>query len=147
MENPPQTISKLIQKNLTPDLLHKKFRNQKNKYSGYCYVASEAFFHLNGGKIAGFKPKQMNYKGTSHWWIEDSNQKVWDLTAKQFTDKVPYHLGKGRGFLTKNPSRRAYDLMVRVTISLACIAQDNNWLTRCKDSKVPASLHQPSKIP
>lgn len=103
-----------IQKHLTPDLLKPQFQGNKNPLAGHCYVASEALYHLNGGKEAGFKSKCIRHEGTTHWWIEDSEGIIYDITASQFEAPVPYHLGRACGFLTKEPSKRAKELIRRI---------------------------------
>jgi hypothetical protein len=45
------------------------------------------------------------------------NGRIFDPTATQYTELgliPPYHLGKGKGFLTKNPSKRAKKLIKEV---------------------------------
>jgi len=105
-------IKKLIVKSLTPDLLKPQFRGT-HPLAGHCYVASEAYYHLKGGKAAGLYAVNLKHEGASHWWIED-NGKVVDLTAVQFSTPVPYDKGRRRGFLTKRPSKRAQKVIDRV---------------------------------
>jgi hypothetical protein len=82
---------------------------------GHCYAASEALYHMLGGKEEGFVPMQLPHEGESHWWVRDlSNGQDLDPTADQFTTPVPYHLGKGKGFLTAHPSKRALEIMRRI---------------------------------
>jgi hypothetical protein len=80
-----------------------------------CYVASEAYYHLKGGKAAGLKPVNGKVDGISHWWLVDSVGCVIDITAEQFDAPVDYSAGRGRGFLTKKPSKRAQELINRVS--------------------------------
>jgi hypothetical protein len=75
-------------------------------------VASEAFYHLVGGKKAGYKPMTITHEGVVHWYLLGPGGVV-DLTAGQFDTPVPYEHGRGRGFLTKQPSKRAQKLMER----------------------------------
>ena len=76
-----------------------------------CYQASEAIYHLVGGKKAGLKPKSMMHEGISHWYLETSDGIVVDVTVDQFETKPDYSHGCGRGFLTKKPSKRAKQLI------------------------------------
>lgn len=76
-----------------------------------CYIAFEAYYHLRGGKDAGLKPVQGKHMGVSHWWLVDKSGEVIDITSKQFTRPVDYSGGRGRGFLTKKPSKRAKELI------------------------------------
>lgn len=108
-------LIELIQKHLNQELLLPKYRGQSNPLAGHCYVASEAFFHLAGGKEADLKPMQLTHEEKSHWFIYDEqNSQVIDITAGQFRNPVAYSEAKGRGFLTKNPSKRAQKLMSAV---------------------------------
>lgn len=118
-----QSIIKKIQSVLTKDLLipiwSKKLENGKHHpFAGHCYAASEALYHLLGGKDNGYKI--MRGKGLNneiHWWIVDKNNNILDPTAEQFYFvglKPPYENGRGSGFLTKNPSRRAKEIISRI---------------------------------
>lgn len=91
---------------LTDDLL-------KPPFTGHCYVASEALYHLLGGKEAGYRPVNLRHENVSHWWLEGPSG-VLDPTADQFQTPVPYEGGRGRGFLTKEPSKRAQKLIEAV---------------------------------
>lgn len=88
--------------------------------TGFCYIAAEACFHLLGGREGGVLSYYAAYEEDgmrcTHWWLR-RNGRIIDPTASQYTAlglKPPYHLGKGVGFLTKNPSRRARSLMEMV---------------------------------
>ena len=77
---------------------------------GPCYPASEAIFHLMGGKNQGLTPMQIIHEGISHWYLkwEIENEIFYiDPTSSQFNTPVPYEQGKGKGFLTKEPSKRS----------------------------------------
>lgn len=104
----------VILKHLTNDLKSKKYKNSKNKLAGYCYVASEALYHLSGGKAAGLKPMFIRHEGEPHWFLQHNSGAIIDLTFEQFKKLPPYNKAKGKGFLTKQPSKRAKILMKRV---------------------------------
>ena len=73
-----------------------------------CYHACEALYHRLGGKAAGLTPMQIHHEGASHWylrWETTDGVLYLDPTAGQFDTPVPYAEGRGRGFLTKEPSR------------------------------------------
>jgi hypothetical protein len=87
---------------------------------GNCYVTCEALYHLlndaikrNGGPRRFWKPETVRHEGDVHWYLVAPllNNMVLDPTASQFKTPVPYHKGRGRGFLTKKPSKRARALM------------------------------------
>lgn len=105
------------------DLLSPRWKNQNQKVgapnsTGFCYIAAEAAFHLLKNK----NPKAMcasyieDGMPCTHWWLL-INGKIFDPTATQYTElglSPPYHLGKGKGFLTKKPSMRARKLIKEV---------------------------------
>ncbi len=81
---------------------------------GNCYVASEALYHLLGGKASGWTPMVMRTETDTHWFLKHTDGLIVDPTVGQF-DAIPdYSLARGCGFLTKNPSKRAAELMERV---------------------------------
>ena len=81
-----------------------------------CYIASEAYFHLCGGKASGLKPVQGYHEGVSHWWLVNRHGRIIDITSKQFKTPVDYSKGRGRGFLTKKPSKRAQEILNAIAI-------------------------------
>ena len=74
------------------------------------------------GKKRGWVPHVVRHEGDTHWYLvrtvpigEMNNwapiKIVFDPTAKQFKKPPPYHKGRGCGFLTSKPSKRARELM------------------------------------
>ena len=116
-------LTKTVRSVLTPNLLKpvfkKKVESGAHPMTGHCYVASEAMFHMLGGKDAGLKPNSVRMGDCIHWWLETSTGQIIDPTFDQFDEKVPYHEGRGRGFLTRGPSKRAQEVIRRVEIKLA----------------------------
>jgi hypothetical protein len=109
----------LIIDSLTDDLLTPKYRKLKKKGNvpdtfGHCYVASEAAYYLLGGKEEGWKPMHMNHLGASHWFLQHKSGYILDLTYNQFKSPLDYSSARGTGFLTKEPSKRAKKLLVRI---------------------------------
>jgi hypothetical protein len=112
-----------IQKHLTDDLLTPLRRKLKNRRPGcgHCYVASEALWHLLGGRESGWTPQILTHgtwpeglkPGETHWYLRKGDE-VLDPTALQFRGEIPYSRGKGCGFLTREPSKRAQTLLERV---------------------------------
>lgn len=85
------------------------------KRRGNCYVASEALYHLLGGKRAGWTPKRVRFAGDVHWFLQHRSGMVLDVTRAQFGRvRPPYERARGGGFLTRRPSRRARKLMERM---------------------------------
>ena len=117
-----QSLIKKIQSVLTPDLLNlewkKKLETVKHHpHAGHCYAAAEALYHLLGGKEKGYKPMRGKLNDETHWWIIDKNGNILDPTAEQFyyvNLKPPYEKGRGTGFLTKNPSKRAKEIISKI---------------------------------
>lgn len=108
-----------VQSVLTPSLLKPVFRRRvvdegAEPMTGHCYVASEALYHMLGGKGAGLKPVSIRHEGCVHWWLQTADGQIIDPTASQFSTPVPYREGRGRGFMTKNPSKRAQEVIRRV---------------------------------
>lgn len=114
-----EQLGKLVVAQLTPDLLSPQFAKlpqaQRNPLFGHCYVASEALYHLAGGKRSGLRPRRIRIAEDQwHWWLVDQDGNVVDLTAGQFDTAPDYALGIKAAFLTKRPSARAKKLMARV---------------------------------
>ena len=101
-------IAEAIKENLTDDLLRPGYGP-----GAHCYVASEVYYHYTRGRRAEVRPMNMRHEGASHWFILDNGEVV-DLTADQFKTKPDYSKARGRGFLTKEPSKRARTLISRV---------------------------------
>lgn len=94
-----------------------------SKYvSGNCYYASEALYYILGGDKSGwqpmFIPRQAISNRVFHWYLQHKKTGIIiDPSRLQFKNfkEIPYDKGKPRKFLTKNPSRRAKDMMLIFT--------------------------------
>lgn len=92
---------------------------------GNCYAASEALYHILGGKEAGWTPMRVgllhpNGARETHWFIKHASGLILDPAVKQFDSpewwpRPDYSKAIGSGFLTKHPSKRAFDLIQRLT--------------------------------
>lgn len=82
-----------------------------------CYAASEALFHILGGKKAGWTPMVMQLADDTHWFLKHETGLILDPSKMQFRfkPKPKYSKARGCGFLTPQPSKRARDLMRRLT--------------------------------
>jgi hypothetical protein len=78
---------------------------------GNCYIVCEALYHLLGGKKAGWKPCHLKHEGDTHWYLKHSSGLMIDPTVSQFKKSPNYSQGRGCGFLTKRPSKKAIKLM------------------------------------
>lgn len=81
---------------------------------GNCYVTSEAVYHLLGGKAGGWKPMRIYHERTTHWFLKHESGLILDLTWGQFKRMPKYEKAVGSGFLTKQPSKRARELIQRL---------------------------------
>ncbi len=112
-----------IQNSLSDDLRKPKYRGHENPLTGHCYVASEALYHLMGGRKSDWVPHNIKHEGDQHWYLKNkSTGEIIDPTAGQFKTPVPYHLGRGKGFLTAEPSKRAAQLITKIQTTMAAKA-------------------------
>jgi hypothetical protein len=97
-----------------------ELRRNAIRRRGNCYVTCEALYHLLGGKAAGYVPHTVRHQGEVHWYLVKyalpsgygtGGGQVIDPTVSQFRTKPDYSKGRGRGFLTARPSKRARALM------------------------------------
>ncbi len=112
-------LGQLVVSQLTPDLLAPSFASspsvKSNPTFGHCYVASEALYHLAGGKKARLRPWRLKTSDdTWHWWLVEGDGRVIDLTVSQFAEAPSYECGTRASFLSKRPSARARKVMARV---------------------------------
>jgi hypothetical protein len=108
-----RALTRALQAGLSPDLLTPDWRARATTpLSGHCYVASEAAWHLLGGTKSTWRPQVARVGDITHWWLQGPDG-ILDITAGQFADPFDYSLGRGCGFLTKQPSKRAQRLMDR----------------------------------
>lgn len=110
----------LIVHALTDDLRRAPWKGSPNPLAGHCYVASEAAYHAMGGAASGYVPQTIQHEGGPHWYLRKaSDGTILDLTAGQFKTPVPYAKGRGCGFLTRQPSKRARIVLQRAGVDIA----------------------------
>jgi len=112
-----------IEKNLTPDLLPKKWieRNSTNPMFGHCHTASACLQKVFGTKNIKLW-RGLDDEGIWHWWAVDLNNKLIDITADQYTsrDRVPpYDNGQKSSMLGFDYRIRTLTLLGRVTEELS----------------------------
>lgn len=132
---------------LSDDLRKPKYQGHVNPLTGHCYVASEALYHLMGGRKSGWVPHNIKHEGDQHWYLKNKETgEIVDPTAGQFKTPVPYHLGRGKGFLTAEPSKRAAQLIAKIqSIQAAKAFPSKDPITVVKPSKEAAGpLHADS---
>lgn len=116
-----------VRETLSPDLLQPRYRKEaigKCREYGHCYVATEALWHLIGGRYSGYRPRYaIDGDGDTHWWLENGSARL-DPTSPQYTRtelRKLYVAGVFCGFLTSNPSRRAQIVMNRVRAGVTIV--------------------------
>lgn len=107
---------------LSPDLLKKKYVciNKTNFMHGHCYAATEALYYLIGRDESGFAPiRGKDPDGITHWWLQNKKTgEILDPTHEQYTSigkSPPYESGRYGGFLTNKPSKRAAEIIRRLS--------------------------------
>lgn len=125
MEYNEENLNKVIEaikKNLTSDLLPKKFieRNKTNPTFGHCHTSAGVIYKIFGPKNVHMW-RGLDNEGIYHWWVVDKNGKLIDPTSEQYTDlgKVPpYDVGEKTGMLGFDYKKRVELLLERVKIAL-----------------------------
>lgn len=75
---------------------------------GNCYICVEALYHLLGGKMSEWASYSLKYEDDTHWFLKNKKTGcILDPTVSQFKTPPDYSNGRGRGFLMKEPSKRA----------------------------------------
>ena len=105
------TLVGKIRAALTDDLRRPPWRGNPNPLAGHCYVACEALFHATGRRL---RPHFVRHEGAPHWFLRDARGNVIDPTAGQFQSTPDYAQGRGKGFLTQKPSKRAAIVLARL---------------------------------
>jgi hypothetical protein len=110
-------VASAIHTHMSRQHLHPKYADKiksgDNPMKGHCYVASEAFYHIMNKHNPGYKPVNIKHEGESHWYLRHGDRHI-DLTHGQFDTPVPHSEGKGKGFLTRSPSKRAAPIIEAV---------------------------------
>jgi hypothetical protein len=111
-----RAVRRAIREDLQGAFLHKNYqRNPRNVYEGYCYVATEALRHFLGD---AYRPMHMTYCDGPHWFLRGPSGEVLDPTADQFEDTPPYASARGKGLLTREPSKRGQALIEAASVYL-----------------------------
>lgn len=104
----------VIVKNLTPDLLPKKWieRNSTNPMFGHCHTASACLQRLFGTKNIRLYRAEDD-EGIWHWWVVTKEGSRIDLTADQYYSQgrvPPYENGTKASMLGFDYRKRVYKL-------------------------------------
>jgi hypothetical protein len=113
-------LIKLIQDNLSDDLLKVKYRklHNRSKTEGHCYLAAQVAYYLLRLQNTGWTPiviPKTYLGGDTHWFVLNREMDIIvDPTAEQFKSEViPYDKGKPCGFMVL-PDKRAKLLLKRM---------------------------------
>ena len=119
-EEGAESMMKIIRRNLTPDLLTKKYRkeNETNPMYGHCYHSTQTLFYL-------LDPHDLipmsgtDYRGDTHWWLYDDRDVIYDITSDQYYSVgqvPPYVVGKKTQWYgwKQRPHQRSLNLIMRV---------------------------------
>lgn len=91
-----------------PSYLKERYRGRwtpERPTTGYCYVLAELAYHYLAPE--GSKPCIIHMEdGDTHWFVRTLDGENIDLSADQSDEPFPYDLGRPKGFLTKDPSKR-----------------------------------------
>ena len=129
-------VMKLIQDNLTPDLLSGRKKVMypddvnKVKYYVHCYHASQALYYLmNTDQLKGYSAE--DYRGEKHWWLQDGDQ-VFDVTSDQYHSvgqKPPHDKGKVTKWYgwQERPQQISLNLMARVLKNRLIKDKEEKW--------------------
>jgi len=116
-------VSGVIIKNLTPDLLPKKWveRNSINPMFGHCHTASACLQKAFGSKNIKLY-RAVDDEGIWHWWAVDKEGKLIDLTADQYHSvgrTPPYKTGEKTSMLGFGYRTRVLHLLDKVSNELS----------------------------
>lgn len=103
---------------LRKECVRAPYRRSRNPLTGFCYAASEAIFHLSEDPLQPWFVRYGPLDHQTHWFLKLAETgEVIDVTASQFSDMDAYALydhAIRKGFLTKEPSKRARAILARV---------------------------------
>lgn len=111
-----------IIKHLTTDLLPKKFRkeNESNPMYGHCHNASGCFYKIFSSYHVHMY-RALDKFGIYHWWIQDNDENVIDITESQYsTTEVNrlHKIGERNSLLGFEYKKRVETLFNRVVEDL-----------------------------
>ncbi|MEZ0225277.1 MAG: hypothetical protein ACAH83_12040 [Alphaproteobacteria bacterium] len=168
-------IRRAIIASLSPDLLEKQYREQLSPddppETGHCAVASEAFYHIAGGRKAGFMPVVCGYAADgrgrmkfgaekaealknpawhkeTHWWVRGPKDgrrgqgRIFDVTARQYPDPFPYEHGHNTGFM--QPQQKP-SKRAQTVIDRVTALLGGAALKRYRDANIAAYRAAPAK--
>ena len=122
-DNNLKLVISAIKNNLTSDLLPKKWieRNNTNPMFGHCHTSSACLQKIFGTKTIKLW-RALDDEGIWHWWAVDTEGKLIDITAEQYTSEgrtPPYKSGEKASMLGFGYRTRVLKLLDRVTKELS----------------------------
>jgi hypothetical protein len=113
-----RSVSKSIERNLTPDLLPKKWIeiNANNKMFGHCHNASGCLYKIFGSQNLHLY-RALDRQGVWHWWVQDKNDLIIDLTRSQYSETAVRQLhrrGEKAGLLGFHYKKNVMTVLNRV---------------------------------
>lgn len=103
---------------LRKECLRPQYRNNGNLLGGFCYTASEAIYHLSADLMLPWCVRYGKLSHQTHWYLTLAETgEVVDVTGSQFADMDAYAIydhAVRKGFLTKQPSKRARLVLDRI---------------------------------
>ena len=112
-------VARAVRDSLTPDVRQKGTRaSTEDGDTGFCYVASEAIWHLLGGPDSAYVPHRIVHERRSHWYLMNPAGSVIDVTVGQFRRCPQHESGARRAFIHPTPSKRAQLVMTRARARL-----------------------------
>lgn len=105
-----EDVKELLKNPYTDDYWYDINKESNNDSVGFCYLASELYYQLNGkSKEWWFKeissPEHLPYNGKHYFLEHKETGEIIDITKSQFEGiDIPYHLAKNKGvrFMSKN---------------------------------------------
>lgn len=125
-------IIKKINKNLTPDFLKGRWKENYNPEehptTGHCYLATEVLYWILGGTNSDWMPHVLTSKvwsdglgeGETHWFLKNKKTgKILDPTEQQFNGKkIDYDAGIPNGMMCYpvGGSKRARKIIDKIAV-------------------------------
>jgi hypothetical protein len=106
-----EDVKQLLKNDFLGDYWYDINKSSTNHSVGFCYLASELYYHLDGkSKKWWFKeitsPDNLPYNG-KHFFLQNKETgEILDITKDQYDSNIiiPYHLAKNKGimYMSKN---------------------------------------------
>jgi len=94
-----------------PEIAKDKYYSERGSVVGHCYVASEAYFHADGGEDSDLEVYCLSHDNGTHWFLkhpEDGEIIDLSIESPEHGEQIPYDDATHRAFITGyEPSQRA----------------------------------------